>query len=129
MESYVAELARPHIASVKEDKVISSTIDAYLEWYKQHGTKWLSEESQYQEARKKKESAEVNRRLELAEKHAQYLSSRGLTNDGTRLASSGQLHRTPPCWRCGERLDNSVDIECAACGWIICNCGACGCGR
>jgi hypothetical protein len=25
-------------------------------------------------------------------------------------------------------LDNAVDVECVACDWIICVCGACGCG-
>jgi len=129
MESYIAEVARQQVTSIKEDKAISSAIDAYLVWYKQHGNKWLSEENQYQETRKMKESDENNQRLELVEKHAQYLSSRGLTNDGTRIASNGRLHRTPPCWRCKKHLDNSFDIECALCGWIICNCGACGCKK
>ncbi len=35
--------------------------------------------------------------------------------------------RVAHCFRCGGELDNSIDKECEACGWIVCNCGACGC--
>jgi hypothetical protein len=40
----------------------------------------------------------------------------------------GRLHRITHCWNCSSGLDNSVNPECPACGWIQCECGACGCG-
>lgn len=35
--------------------------------------------------------------------------------------------RQPHCYACKQDLDNAIDPECTACGWIICECGACGC--
>ena len=38
------------------------------------------------------------------------------------------MKETKQCYSCKEELDNSVDLECSNCGWIVCICGACGCG-
>lgn len=65
----------------------------------------------------------------LEEKHSKFLLERGLRDNGIRPATSNRYRRVTHCWSCQEHLDNSVDVECATCGWIICNCGACGCGR
>lgn len=37
-------------------------------------------------------------------------------------------HRTPHCWNCKRGLDNYYQLECTSCWWIVCPCGACGCG-
>jgi hypothetical protein len=40
---------------------------------------------------------------------------------------SGRIHRITRCYNCTRHLDNAVDVECPACGWIVCPCcGACG---
>ena len=66
----------------------------------------------------------------LEERHSTFLLTRGLPNNGLRPATSNRYHRrVTHCWSCKEHLDNSVNVECATCGWIICNCGACGCGK
>ena len=36
--------------------------------------------------------------------------------------------RTPKCRGCRRRLDSAEDAKCKACGWLLCTCGACGCG-
>jgi hypothetical protein len=61
--------------------------------------------------------------------HANFLRKRGLPVLGVRQKAKGKLHRVSHCWSCKNPLDNAVDIECVACGWIVCRCGACGCGR
>jgi hypothetical protein len=33
------------------------------------------------------------------------------------------------CYICKKELDGTIDLECAGCGWGLCECGACGCGR
>jgi hypothetical protein len=58
--------------------------------------------------------------------HAEFLRTHGLPNAGTRLGLG--FHRVTHCYNCKNHLDNAVDIECSACRWIICQCGACGCG-
>jgi hypothetical protein len=129
MGRHVAKLAKPNIFSVKDENISAAAINSYSEWHTVNGSKWLAEESSYVRDRLVRETAKERERLELLERHTQYLASRGLTGDGTRVASTGRSHRTPPCWRCQKHLDNSIDVECVACGWIICSCGACGCGR
>ncbi len=55
----------------------------------------------------------------------------GLPYKETRAAtgrSSTRVRKTW-CWNCKSDLDNRIQLECNDCGWIICECGACGCGR
>ena len=45
-----------------------------------------------------------------------------------RKASSYKTLRAAHCWACHHPIDNQSMYECVSCGWIICFCGACGCG-
>ena len=65
----------------------------------------------------------------LEDRHKRFLRERGLSDSGIRPATTHERHRVTHCWSCAGRLDSTIDVECAACGWIICQCGACGCGR
>jgi hypothetical protein len=42
------------------------------------------------------------------------------------IAAMGR-RRVTHCFRCKERLDSVNFSVCNACGWICCDCGACGC--
>ena len=61
----------------------------------------------------------------VVETHKKFIETRGLTYRGVRQPME---HRTTHCYYCQRHLDNLVDLECNTCGWIICRCGACGCG-
>lgn len=61
------------------------------------------------------------------ENHKKFLDKRGFQYLGVRVASKKE-HRITHCYNCYRLLDNSVHLECMACKWIICDCGACGCG-
>lgn len=37
--------------------------------------------------------------------------------------------RKPYCWLCKRRIGTDLALECGTCGWRICECGACGCGK
>jgi len=64
----------------------------------------------------------------LPERHKSRIEKIGLPYHGIRQ-SSASSHRITHCYACKSTLDNDVDIECVACGWIICGgCAACGCG-
>lgn len=63
---------------------------------------------------------EERHRAKVAETNKQYL--------GVRLAQGGRRKRVTHCYSCKSALDNSINLECKACGWILCSCGACGCG-
>lgn len=88
----------------------------------------------------KKENNETNKleieRKELQKKeeekikainnHRKNISLLGIKYNG--ISPTLKKHRTPNCYACKTLLDNSINIECNLCNWIICNCGACGCG-
>lgn len=67
--------------------------------------------------------------LNLEERHEAHLEFLGIPWKGIREAGSSNDRRVTHCWFCKSKLDNAVNSECNACGWILCgNCGACGCG-
>lgn len=66
-------------------------------------------------------------RQAIIESHRRFLEHRNLSPQNVQLPS-GRSHRVTHCYNCKHHLDNAVDVECAACGWIVCRCGACGCG-
>lgn len=60
--------------------------------------------------------------------HANFLAGKGLPAQDVRKTTRTRGNRLTHCYSCKVPLDSSVDIECTACNWIICSCGACGCG-
>jgi hypothetical protein len=60
--------------------------------------------------------------------HREFLERRGIRYEGVRVTTKRRLHRKTHCYSCMRPLDNDIDVECNICGWIICSCGACGCG-
>lgn len=70
---------------------------------------------------------ELNKQI-TEERHKDYLLSLGKKYSGISISSQSKKHRITHCYNCKEVLDNSTNLECNTCGWIICQCGACGCG-
>lgn len=62
------------------------------------------------------------------ERHREFISQSGVEYVGTTNVGLPN-HRVTHCWRCKSHLDNEINVSCAACRWILCACGACGCGR
>ena len=64
----------------------------------------------------------------LIEKHRKFLASIGKPYLGQGVIS--HFARSKHCYKCKGPVNNAFDLECKACGWIVCSyCGACGCGR
>ena len=68
------------------------------------------------------------RQRELEEKNRRFLTLKGKSFSGFRPRSKQLSQRVTHCYNCRKHLDSTVDVECVACSWILCNCGACGCG-
>jgi hypothetical protein len=65
--------------------------------------------------------------LPVGERHKKYLSDIG--HQGAELRESNSPYvREAHCWRCKNAIDSEVNLECSKCSWIVCHCGACGCG-
>jgi hypothetical protein len=78
--------------------------------------------------RKEKErlTHEIAERAELERKHKEFLKSRGLT---AHMVKMDHIHRrVTHCYCCAAPLDSERDWGCSVCRWILCGCGACGCG-
>jgi hypothetical protein len=63
---------------------------------------------------------------EIREAHRQFIESLGIPYGGT--AAVNQNRRITHCYSCKSHLDNAIDTACNTCQWIVCSCGACGCG-
>lgn len=61
------------------------------------------------------------------ENHNRFLEKQGMPSGALRSSEKPFVHRMTHCWACKHPLDNMVQFECPACGWIVCGCGACGC--
>lgn len=68
------------------------------------------------------------KRDEAKKRHQSFVESLGRTYQGTSAISIIRKHRITHCYSCKSNLDNTIDFECNSCGWIVCSCGACGCG-
>lgn len=64
---------------------------------------------------------------ELEEKNRRFLERRGKSFTGTRPRSSALPSRATHCFACKDHLDSTINLECVACEWLLCQCGACGC--
>lgn len=104
-------------------------------WAKRKGLKNLSligsSLSDVVERLKQAVQAEVRRRSEalretLPQRHREFLRRRGCVYQGLRPMT--RKHRIVNCHHCKFIVDKAVDLECIACGWLVCNeCAACGC--
>jgi len=68
------------------------------------------------------------RQRELDEKNRAFLERLGKAAAGTRPRSNQHQPRATHCYACHGRLESTIEFECMGCGWLLCQCGACGCG-
>ena len=61
-------------------------------------------------------------------RHRLKLQAMGKEYSGIRY-SSNKTRRETNCWSCKSPITSENLPECITCGWILCSCGACGCGR
>lgn len=127
MGKYIAHLARTRIKPHSNAEQAAIHVEKYLIWRSRYGDAWLLAEKKYYQVR---EENEADARKTLEERHRDHLAGLGIEYKGTRGADTRKRsHRVTHCWSCHCNLDNAVDIECVTCNWILCSCGACGCGR
>jgi hypothetical protein len=67
-----------------------------------------------------RELLEANHRAWIGALKAKYFGVRV-----SRRSRAAGVH----CYICKKGLDGTIGLECVGCGWGLCECGACGCGR
>ena len=66
---------------------------------------------------------------EFIQRHKRHLQRVGIRASGEITRNKHKRYRAAKCWACHHPIDNLTMYECSVCsGWIICTCGACGCG-
>jgi hypothetical protein len=119
IEQYVAEISRQVFSRVIDTTVSDQTLAAYNNWKAVGSADWLAQVEAMNGSAAAAERA-------LTERHMQRLQGLGLPYRGVRMATT--FPRIAHCYACKAKLDNKVDVECVVCSWILCTCGACGCG-
>ena len=147
VDRYQTAIIGPTIAAEPNDPaLLDEHLPRYLAWREKHGTQWLASEKPYYAARASEAIAEHARQegrlrvqavlkaaaeisgLDLAERHMRKVIDAGQHYRGLQRPTLRVRRRVTHCYACKARLDNSTDVECVSCGWILCPCGACGCG-
>ena len=79
---------------------------------------------------KKRERLEEEKIRLLNDNHKLFLLRKGLDSDNRFLISlnTPNSRRITHCYSCKSHLDEAQHLNCSVCRWIVCPCGACGCG-
>lgn len=126
MEHYVATMVRAAISTIKDDALVRRYSTSYLGWKAAQGKSWLNSERSYYESRVSR--ARDESLMTPEQRHKQRLDQMGLFYGGVRALTTGRRQRNAHCYECKEPLNSLAKFECEQCGWILCDCGACGCG-
>lgn len=138
MREYPRAYAREALTTAQEEDR-ASTIVAYEKWHAEHGATFLKndENRRHKEILKRNAQEEAEalrreveieaRRQETIVRHREYLERHGKKYAGVS-ENSRRSHRATHCYACKASLDSDLHIECKSCSWLICHCGACGCG-
>jgi hypothetical protein len=129
MRYFDPEWLRPKVHRVRQETEYCRAVDAYVAWKSENGALFFAEEHAKLADRKQEYERQKAREREIEDAHRKTIQSLGLTYAGVRFSSEyGTPRRITHCYACKRNLDNGIELECVACGWILCPCGACGCG-
>lgn len=117
---YLSQEIRVLVKSINEQASIDKLLVKYKEWTKFQTSKLKML------ADKKAISYKVLN-LDVERKHAERLQGLKRKNLGVSIKPSFKQRETH-CYYCTNNIDNTKFLECNSCSWIICPCGACGCG-
>lgn len=147
VDTYLSSAIGPTIADTpNEPALLDAHLPRYLAWREKYGAQWRESQQPYYAGRASEAIAEHARQeerlrvqavlraaaeisgLDLAERHMRKVMDAGQHYRGLQRPTLRERRRVTHCYACKARLDNSTDVECVSCGWILCPCGACGCG-
>lgn len=138
MKEYPRAFARKVLTAAQEEDRTSAIV-AYEKWHAEHGATFLKDDENrrhkeilkrnaQEEAEALRREAEiVARRQQAIVRHKEILERLGKKYVGVS-ENRKRSHRVTHCYACKASLDSDLHIECQSCSWLICYCGACGCG-
>jgi hypothetical protein len=75
---------------------------------------------------RRKSEARAQKELSRQNKKELQKAEQGIMSDVDKFPV--RKVRVTHCYSCHHSLDSRKTEKCTKCGWILCNCGACGCG-
>lgn len=117
---FIANEVRGMFKPQRDQQQAELTLSKYREWkyfYSSRLKKVIAEKPYSFEAK----------RSEVTAEHQKFLAMRDLPFRGESI-DSDKPRRQTHCYECKQELDSFLDVECNVCRWIVCSCGACGCG-
>lgn len=65
----------------------------------------------------------------IARNHRAFLEKHGISDvEAISHYTTTAKHRETHCYSCKHRLSSAANLACKKCKWLLCSCGACGCG-
>ncbi len=110
--------------------------DDFVDLHKQ----WNLRNREERDRKKREEEERLRLLIELfkqipkydtRQRHRLIIQAKGDRYKGVRSPEEVQAssyRRHARCWNCHKYLDNYAELQCKGCGWMLCKCGACGCG-
>ena len=126
---------RPFERSVVREKIRRAShtehdeaLRAYQAWALTDNGSFIAAEllTKEKEEQQRLSNSPTNDQQKQITKHREFLSELGKTGDARVVES--RRHRATHCYSCKCGLSSTSNLECTSCNWLICKCGACGCG-
>ena len=126
---------RPFERSIVREKIRRASpsehvqaVQAYAEWSLNDNGAFIAGEllAKAQEEKKSADDLRLSEHRTRVERHKEFLEKLGKTGGAILIEPRG--YRATHCYACKCDLSSMSNLECTNCGWLICKCGACGCG-
>lgn len=98
--------------------------------YKEVSTEIIPSEAAHlflNEVNKHQERVDIERVQKVRESFSSLRKEKNLPEAELREANH-KRHRVTHCYSCRCGLETGLYLECSVCNWLVCECGACGCG-
>lgn len=127
MTEHSKQFARQVLRPVNKEQA-KEAVSEYIKWYGINGAAFIEHDKERRQRLMQYRNEEAEKKRNKAiQNHKDYLARHGKEYKGIRLTEFGG-RRVTHCYACQKNLDSSIHIQCESCNWLICYCGACGCG-
>jgi hypothetical protein len=123
-------LAEKYIESLNSDSSKQTVVNAEFDAIKARESEFRDLYNCIKEEDEKRRTEAIKeKRIKLEKRHRAFLEARNINYHGSSVVLlSEKPRRITHCYNCKGSLDSKNDLGCNACKWILCDCGACGCG-
>ena len=126
---------RPFERSIVREKIRRASpsehelaLRAYAEWSLNDNGAFIAGEllTKAQEEKNSASDPLLSEQQSRIERHKEFLEKLGKTGHAKLIEP--RSNRATHCYVCKSNLSSKSNLECTNCSWLICKCGACGCG-